>query len=152
MTALGIVLVVLGAALLVAEAHLVTAGALGALGIAALAAGAAFGIGSAGLVAALAAAVVVAAAGTGALLVLLRKAGAVRRVRARTGAEGLIGHVGVVRRWEATSGQVLVDGALWRAIDAGPDEPLAAGDAVVVEHVGGLTLGVRRADEWELMR
>jgi membrane protein implicated in regulation of membrane protease activity len=29
------------------------------------------------------------------------------------------------------------------------DEQLAAGDAVVVERVTGLTLGVRRAEEWE---
>jgi membrane protein implicated in regulation of membrane protease activity len=29
------------------------------------------------------------------------------------------------------------------------DDELTAGDAVVVERVSGLTLGVRRAEEWE---
>jgi len=44
-----------------------------------------------------------------------------------------------------------VDGALWRARPSWPDadEHLAAGDAVVVERVSGLTLAVRRAEEWE---
>ena len=50
------------------------------------------------------------------------------------------------------AGQVYVDGALWRARDdCGLGEgPLHEGDVVVVEAVRGLTLSVRRADEWEL--
>jgi membrane protein implicated in regulation of membrane protease activity len=57
----------------------------------------------------------------------------------------------VVRRWNGGDGQVFVDGALWRARPSWPDahEELAAGDAVVVERVSGLTLAVRRAEEWE---
>jgi membrane-bound serine protease (ClpP class) len=49
-------------------------------------------------------------------------------------------------------GRVLVDGALWRARAwAGEDDAaLHAGDPIVVEHVEGLTLTVRRAEEWEL--
>jgi membrane protein implicated in regulation of membrane protease activity len=51
---------------------------------------------------------------------------------------------------------VFVEGALWRARheQAGPVEqtiPLNEGDPVVVERVSGLTLCVRRADEWELL-
>ena len=59
--------------------------------------------------------------------------------------------MGVVRSWAGTSGQVFVDGALWRAQRSVPDEDadLGAGDSVVVERVNGLTLGVRRAEEWE---
>jgi len=45
------------------------------------------------------------------------------------------------------------DGALWRARRSWEDDDhaLAVGDHVVVERVHGLTLSVRRADEWELL-
>lgn len=67
--------------------------------------------------------------------------------RVRGGAEGLLGRIGDVR----TSGQVFVDGALWRARPgAGEDGPLRPGEPVVVERVDGLTLTVRRAEEWEV--
>jgi membrane protein implicated in regulation of membrane protease activity len=77
-------------------------------------------------------------------------AGVARR-RAATGAEALVGHIGVVRNVLAPVGQVFVDGALWRAQPCW-DEPggLREGDRVVVERVQGLTLSVRRAEEWEL--
>jgi membrane protein implicated in regulation of membrane protease activity len=41
---------------------------------------------------------------------------------------------------------------LWRARNDWPDdpEPISAGDSVVVERVSGLTLGVRRAEKWEV--
>ena len=40
----------------------------------------------------------------------------------------------------------------WRARRSWPDEPaLAEGDQVVVEQVQGLTLSVRRAEEWEVL-
>ena len=46
---------------------------------------------------------------------------------------------------------ILVDGALWRARPCWEDDgPLRVGDHVVVERVKGLTLSVRRAEEWEL--
>jgi membrane-bound serine protease (ClpP class) len=59
--------------------------------------------------------------------------------------------VGVVRSWTAGGGQVLVDGALWRARHSWADdgEELGEGDPVVVERVSGLTLAVRRAEDWE---
>jgi membrane protein implicated in regulation of membrane protease activity len=74
---------------------------------------------------------------------------AAARPRALTGAEGLIGHVGVVRSAPAPLGQVFIDGALWRVKPCLPDE-LEVGDPVVVERVQGLVLSVRRAEEWEL--
>jgi membrane-bound serine protease (ClpP class) len=48
---------------------------------------------------------------------------------------------------------VFVDGALWRARqwDLEGEAPLARGDPVVVEHVNGLTLTVRPAEEWEVL-
>jgi membrane-bound ClpP family serine protease len=151
---LGIVLLVLGAVLLVAEAHLPSFGALGVAGIAALVTGAALAVDAAGggvaLVVALALAIGV---GAGALLFYAVRASLpLARLRARTGAEALVGHVGVVRQAPAPLGQILVDGALWRARPCWEedDKTLRVGDHVVVERVSGLTLSVRRAEEWEL--
>jgi membrane protein implicated in regulation of membrane protease activity len=61
--------------------------------------------------------------------------------------------VGVVRNWREPTGQVFVDGALWQARREwwGADQDvLGEGDEIVVERVSGLTLCVRRAEEWEL--
>src|ERR687888_244097 len=111
MVAVGVVLVLVGAALLVAEAHL-PAGVLGIGGGLAL---------------------------------------AVWGRQTVSGREALSGHTGVVRRWNGTDGQVLVDGALWRACCSWPDggETIGEGDSVVVERVKGLTLAVRKAEDWE---
>jgi membrane-bound serine protease (ClpP class) len=157
MTALGVSLLVLGAIVVVVEAHVPTLGLLGGPGVVALVAGSILTVGAlgGGLAISLVAALVLACAGLGVVAVSLRKGAAVRRRRIRTGPEGLISHLGVVRNWGDPTGQVLVDGALWRArrswADEEPDE-LHAGDHVVVERLDGLTLVVRRADEWELIR
>jgi membrane-bound ClpP family serine protease len=152
MVELGVALVVVGAALLVAEAH-VPSGALGVAGGATLAGGAALAIGGlGGGVAVILAAILATTAVTGLwLAVATRKALATRRLRASSGREALSGRTGVVRSWQGGDGQVFVDGALWRARPSWPDseQELAAGDAVVVERVSGLTLAVRRAEEWE---
>ena len=154
MTALGIALLLAGAALVVAEAH-VPGGVLGVAGGIALIAGGIILIAALGGGAALAVPV---GAGIGVIaggwtVVVARKTAAVRRTRVQSGAEALCGHVGVVRSWAEPSGQVFVDGALWRARREWPTaetEELHAGDPVVVERVSGLTLCVRPADEWEL--
>ena len=89
------------------------------------------------------------------LAVTVKHGGRVRGRRIRTGAEGLIGHVGVVRSWDEPAGRVYVDGALWRARHSWPEEPeedLSEGDHVVVECLSGLTLAVRKAEDWELIR
>ena len=146
-------LLVLGAVLLAAEAHLPTFGAVGVAGVAALVTGAALAVDAAGgglaLVLGIALAIGV---GAGALLFLAVRASLpVARARARTGAEALVGQIGVVRQAPAPLGQILVDGALWRARSCWEDDgPLRVGEHVVVERVKGLTLSVRRAEEWEL--
>jgi len=56
-----------------------------------------------------------------------------------TGAEGMHGKLALVRQWHGGSGQVLVDGELWRAVS---EAPLSEGDSVAVEAVEGLTLRV----------
>jgi membrane protein implicated in regulation of membrane protease activity len=57
----------------------------------------------------------------------------------------------VVRNWNGGGGQVFVDGALWRGRRSWADEEgeLHEGDSVVVERVSGLTLAVRKAEDWE---
>jgi len=150
MVEIGVAFMLVGAALLVAEAHL-PGGALGVAGGLALAGGAGLAAASGG-VAVVLAAVLAACAVTGLwLAVATRKALAAGRLRASSGREALSGRTGVVRSWQGGDGQVFVDGALWRARPSWPDgeQELAAGDAVVVERVSGLTLAVRRAEEWE---
>jgi membrane-bound ClpP family serine protease len=151
MVLLGIVLLGVGAGLLIAEAHLPTYGALGLAGVVALAAGAAIAVDGAGggtvLIVAIVA--IVALAALALLAVIARATLTAGHSRATTGVEGLVGHVGVVRRAPAPLGQVFVDGALWRARPCLQDE-LVVGDPVVVERVQGLVLSVRRAEEWEL--
>jgi membrane-bound ClpP family serine protease len=152
MVEVGVALVVVGAALLVAEAH-VPGGVLGATGGVTLALGAALAIAGTGGGAAVVIGVVLGALAASGLWLAIatRKALQARRLRSASGREALAGRCGVVRRWENGDGQVFVDGALWRARPSWPDseDQLRAGDAVVVERVTGLTLGVRRAEEWE---
>jgi membrane-bound ClpP family serine protease len=152
MVEVGVALLLVGVALLVAEAH-VPGGILGTAGGITLATGAALAIAGAGAGAAVVVAAVLAALASTAvwLLVATRKSLAVRRLRAASGREALSGRTGVVRTWAGDAGQVFVDGALWRARRSWPDDPeeISVGDAVVVERVSGLTLGVRRAEKWE---
>jgi membrane protein implicated in regulation of membrane protease activity len=157
MTALGIVLLVLGTALIAVEAHVPRLGMLGGPGVIALAAGALLAVGGlgGGLAVALVTALLLGLAGAGLLTLTLRKGAAVRRRRVRAGAEGLVGRVGVVRRWEEPRGKVLVDGALWHARRSWGDEEgveIHEGDHIVVERLEGLTLAVRPAEAWELVR
>ena len=152
MVEFGVALALVGAALLVAEAH-VPGGVLGVTGGVALAGGAALALaGAGGGAAVIVGAVLGALAATGLWLAFAtRKALATRRLRSSSGRDALTGRCGVVRRWQNGDGQVFVDGALWSARPSWPDsdEQLTAGDAVVVERVSGLTLAVRRAEEWE---
>jgi membrane-bound ClpP family serine protease len=158
MTALGVSLLLVGAIMILIEAHVPTLGVLGGPGVVALAAGAVLavlGLGG-GVVLGVVAAVILAAATGGVMLLTVGKGLAVRRRQIRAGPESLMGHVGVVRSWTNPSGCVLVDGALWNArrsiLDDEDREDLQPGDAVVVDHLDGLTISVRRAEEWELMR
>lgn len=155
MTAIGFALLFAGAALMVAEAH-APGGAFGVAGGIGLVIGGVIVIGALGGGAAVALPVAVGiGAGVAAwTLVVTRKAARVRRGRIESGREALCGRIGTVRQWDEPAGQVFVDGALWRAQHDwhGRDhDRLAEGDPVVVEHVNGLTLVVRRAEDWELV-
>jgi membrane-bound serine protease (ClpP class) len=158
MTALGVSLLLVGAIMILVEAHVPTLGALGAPGVVALGVGtvlAVLGLGGGVILGVVAALLLAGSAGT-VLALTVGKGVAVRRRRIRAGPEDLIGHLGVVRSWADPTGCVLVDGALWTArrslLDDEDREELHPGDRVVVDHLDGLTVSVRRAEEWELIR
>jgi membrane-bound ClpP family serine protease len=155
MDALIVAMLVTGASLLVAEAHLSSYGLLGIVGVVLLATGGILAVGAAGgsLVTALAVVIPIALVLGGLVVVAARKSLAASRRRVSGGAEGLIGRVGVVRHDVGPVGEVVVQGELWRARNSWVDEDavLAEGEHVVVERVHGLTLSVRRAEQWEVM-
>lgn len=159
MTALGVSLLIVGAILILLEAHVPTLGVLGGPGVIALGVGAVLavlGLGG-GVLLGVVSALLLAGAAGGVMAVTVGKGVAVRRRRVRAGPESLIGHVGVVRSWDQKNGCVLVDGALWRArrsvLDDSEDpDELHPGDEVVIDHLDGLTIRVRRAEEWEVTR
>jgi membrane-bound ClpP family serine protease len=154
MTALGLSLVLIGVVVALVEAHWPAHGLIGIPAVACLAAGAVLAVTGLGAGVVVGLFVALALAGTAAALgaVTVSKSMAVRGRRVRTGPEAMIGRVGTVARWERRNGSVLIDGGRWRArLTAGaPDDELAAGDEIVIEHVSGLMLSVRRAEEWEL--
>lgn len=146
----GVVLLVGGVAMMIAEAHLPTHGILGISGVAALIAGglllyntnsSAFGISPAVVVA-------VAVVLGGGVAFAVQRALAARRLPRRTGWEELIGREAVVRQPLAPLGQVWLEGGLWaaRLRDGGADGEAPIGSRVRVESVEGLTLQVRPLD------
>jgi membrane-bound ClpP family serine protease len=150
MSTLGIVLMLLAAALAAGEAHAPSHGALGGTAAVAAAAGLGLVIAGAGLgtAVALAAGLVLGLVAATYMWLVVRKALRASHGRVRSGAESLIGRVGEAR----SAGQVFLDGALWRARvwDGEEERNLQRGDPIVVERVDGLTLTVRRAEEWEV--
>jgi membrane protein implicated in regulation of membrane protease activity len=154
MIALGVVLLIAAALLLAAEAHLSTGGLVGAGAAGAALGGTAVLLLAAGAGAAVVLIIAACTAGVALPLLLLARRRVLRPIRGRprTGSEALVGHVGVVRSTNGPEARVFIDGSLWRA-EPNPihQEPaLHDGDRVVVECVSGLTLRVRRAEEWEL--
>jgi membrane-bound ClpP family serine protease len=153
MTGLGIGLLLAGVVLLVAEAHIAAGGALGALGVAAAVGGTVLAVEGAGggIALGLVLALIVAVVAGGALVLAARAVGRSVPRLARGGRDAVIGARGLAQEpIGAAEGRVLVQGALWSAHTADPDEPVAAGDPIVVERIDGLTLTVRRAEPWEL--
>jgi membrane-bound serine protease (ClpP class) len=145
---------VIGAVVAVGEAHYPTHGIAGSVGVIAMAIGAVLAISGlgAGVLLGLLAGGALAAAGAGVLAITVHKATTARHRRVRTGAEGIVGHIGVVRSWADSCGSVALDGSLWQARRSVTEEgELQAGDQVVVERLNGLTLSVRHAEEWELL-
>jgi membrane-bound serine protease (ClpP class) len=148
--AVGIALLVLGVALIIAEAHVAAGGVLGVGGVIALALSGLllydtgsdeFGVSPP----------VVIVAGLligGFLAFAVNKVVEARRNPVFTGWEELVGEVGQVRQPLDPVGLVFVEGALWRAesLEAG-SEPLPHGARVRIESVDGLTLRVRPVEQ-----
>jgi membrane-bound serine protease (ClpP class) len=142
--AIGVVLLVLAVGLIIAEAHLPTGGLLGLAGVGALIAGGLllFDTGGEGPGISPVVVVAVALAFGGSLVFIGQRALAARKEPFKAGREELVGEVAEVRRRVDPIGQVFIEGALWRARAADPDEPIEAGYRVRVESIDGLTLTV----------
>jgi membrane-bound serine protease (ClpP class) len=67
-----------------------------------------------------------------------------RRNKLVSGADGLIGEVGVARTPLTPEGKVFIHGELWNAVSSAP---VPAGTAVVVQRVEGLQLAVAPSSE-----
>src|SRR5690349_11826193 len=114
MTALGVALLVVGAVVAVAEVHYPSHGVIGGVGVLAMALGAVLAISGvgAGLLVGLLAGLALAGVGVGSVALSVKHGAAASRRRVRTGAEGIIGHIGVVRSWADSTGSVALDGAV----------------------------------------
>ena len=139
----GLFLMLLGIALLVAEAFLPTFGVVGAGGILAFVLGALFLFDTAETGIAVSRSLI---AGTAIALTSISLAIALLVVRTRQqrttlGAEGLVGEIAEARSRLAPKGTVLVRGEYWTAVADGVVE---AGESVVVTGMDGLQLRVRR--------
>lgn len=148
--AIGIVLLILGIGLVIAEAHLPTGGILGVAGIAALIGGGLLlfdlsGEGAEEISPVLV--IIVALALGGPLIWAGQRALAARNEPVRTGEEELIGSTGDVRQALDPIGQVFVAGALWRARVGVGESPIGVGYRVRVEAIDGLTLAVSPLDD-----
>jgi membrane-bound serine protease (ClpP class) len=143
----GLLLILLAFGLFVAEAFIVSHGALAAGGVIALIAGGLllFDTGSSAFEISVPLVIFTAALLGSFFAWVISKAVQARHGRVRTGTEELIGEHAVVRSALDPVGHVFVQGALWRAA-AADSESLSVGEEVVVESVDGLTLKVRRAD------
>lgn len=140
----GLLLILLGGILFIAELNTPTMGLLSAGGVVSLLLGSlmlidtddpAMQISNMVLYPTLAASVFI-ALGT---LYLATKSS---QLKAISGAEGLIGTTGVVKKALNPGGSVYIRGELWNAVS---DETIPEGETVVVEKVEGLKIKVRKA-------
>jgi membrane-bound serine protease (ClpP class) len=146
-TVAGVVLLLIGVGLLVAETQLPTGGIMGVLGAISLAISGLllFDTNSESFEVSVPLVIAIAAVFSATIILVGRKVMEARRGRVHTGYEELLGAQGDVRVPIDPVGQVFIQGALWRAeAAAGAGEgPIPTGDRVEVEEVEGLTLKVR---------
>jgi membrane-bound serine protease (ClpP class) len=146
-TLTGILLLVFGVAMIIAEAHLPTHGILGASGVAALIASGLllYDTNSGAFEVSPVLVVVVGLLLGGSLAFVVERAVKAQREPKRTGWEELMGAIGEVRERLDPVGQIFVQGALWRAELTGANgdrRALERGSRVRVDSVEGLTLHV----------
>jgi membrane-bound serine protease (ClpP class) len=140
-------LMLLGIALIVAEAFAPSFGILGIGGTVALILGATILFDTEDVPGIDISMPVVGAVATASLaltFVIVRLAWTSRRRAVVTGEHRIIGAAGTVRSWNGTEGHVFVDGERWRAVS---DDPLKIGDPVRVTGREGLVLKVSAEGE-----
>jgi membrane-bound serine protease (ClpP class) len=150
-TAAGILLLVLGVGMIIAEAHLPTHGILGGVGVLSLVLSGLllFNTDSDAYEVSVPVVIAVGLLLGGFMAFAVQKVVQARRNPVITGWEEMVGAEGVVREPVDPVGQVFVQGALWRASladgagDGGHGGALERGVRVRVESVEGLTLRVR---------
>ncbi|MBM4439749.1 MAG: nodulation protein NfeD [Candidatus Rokubacteria bacterium] len=142
----GLLLILFGIVLLIAEIKVVSHGVLAIGGIVAMALGSLMLFDAAELGFRISWRVIIPTIGVTAGLFLFVLAIGVRALRRRPslGSEGLVGEIGVVREALAPAGRVAVHGELWNAIADPP--PAEAGTRVRIVAVEGLTLRVAPAE------
>jgi membrane-bound serine protease (ClpP class) len=142
----GLLLILFGIVLLVAEIKVVSHGVLGIGGVVAMALGSLMLYDVAQIPLRISWWVIVPTVGSTALLFLFVVAAGVHALRRRPqlGAPALIGAIGIAREPLAPQGHVAIHGELWRALAEG--DAVAAGAPVRVVDVEGLTLKVVKAD------
>lgn len=147
MVTLGAVIVLVGLAVVVIEAHASTGGVLAVAGVMAVAAGVGLIMAGSGaaLVVTIPVAVLLAVVGLLGIMLMARKVVEARKQELRTGPTALIGAVATVRNWGQEEGQVTADGTLWRAVLSGDwqDSRPVPGETVAVDTLDGLTLSIR---------
>jgi membrane-bound serine protease (ClpP class) len=147
-SAAGLLLLLLAAGFFAAELFVPSHGALTLAGVASFVVGSLMLFDPAGPAYQVSLTVVLAIAGTLAVLfgIAFTKALQARRAKPQTGSDELRGEIGFVRRMLDPEGLVFVHGELWRARSL--DGPIAVGRPVRVERVDdGLVLGVLPVDQ-----
>ena len=155
-TLAGVALLLVGVALVIAEAHVAAGGVMGVVGVVAivLAGLLLYDTNSEALDVSVPVVIVAGVAIGGFIAFAAKKVVEARRSPAMTGWEELVGAEAVVRHRLDPVGQVFVSGALWRAESDSATGTVPAGARVRVESVEGLTLRVRPVEregdpQWE---
>jgi membrane-bound serine protease (ClpP class) len=146
-SAAGLLLLLLAIAFFVAEAFVVSHGALSLAGAASFVVGSLMLFDPAGEAYQVSKWVSFAIGGTLALVIglAITKVVDLRRTKPQTGEEDMLGDIGVVRAPLEPTGLVFVHGELWRA--RAEDDPIGAGERVEVLRIDdGLLLEVRRVE------
>ncbi|MEK6698187.1 MAG: nodulation protein NfeD [Nitrospirota bacterium] len=139
----GLMLIILGIGLFIAEAFITSHGVLGIGGTIAMLFGSVMLIDSSSPVLQISWAVIIPAVAMSALLFIITVSVAIRvyREKADTGKEGLIGMQALAKTEILADGQVFMRGEYWSAWS---DEPISKGDMVTVLDVEGLMLKVKK--------
>ncbi|HEY2715753.1 MAG TPA: NfeD family protein [Solirubrobacterales bacterium] len=141
-----VIVALVAAGLILAEAVLPTGGAIGAIGVGGLFAAGIIGLAEGGTTADAVGAALIALAivsGIGLWFVARKVYAAHRGQPPKMGPEEMVGGSAEARTDVDPTGQVFTHGTLWAARLATGSEPVQAGARVTVEAVDGLTLVVR---------